>query len=75
MLWTTLVCNGGVIDKTPWFGPHIYSNDLYSSIQEADEHAYRWQSPEYNKGRCIQFMIQKEDVTDKKILQEILGIY
>jgi hypothetical protein len=75
MLWTTLVCEGGVVGKTPWYGPHIYSSELYTTIEEADKVSYNWQSASYNQGRCIQFMVQKEDVTNKKILQEILGIY
>lgn len=75
MLWTTLICENGTIDKNFGYGPNVYSSKIYTSEIEADEVAYLWQSPNYNHGNCITFMVQKEDVTNKKILQEILGIY
>ena len=75
MLWTTLVCTGGEIRGNAFFGPNIYSNEVYTSEKEADEVAYLWQLPKYNQGDCITFMVQKEDVTHKKLIKEILGLY
>jgi hypothetical protein len=75
MLWTTLVCIGGEIRGNAFFGPNIYSNDLYTSVESAEKEAYKWQNPQYNQGECITFMVQKEDVYSKKIIKEILGLY
>lgn len=74
MLWTTLVCIGGEIKTNPFFGPHIYSGEVFTSIEKADKKAYLWQTRN-NRGECINFMIQKEDVSQKQLLKIILGIY
>jgi hypothetical protein len=74
MLWTTLVCVGGEIRGNAFTAANIYSSDLFTSVEAANERAYLWQTRN-NRGECIQFMVQQEDVTNKLIIKNILGIY
>lgn len=74
MLWTTLVCVGGEIRGNAFSAANIYSNDLFTSVEEANNRAYLWQTRN-NRGECIQFMIQQEDVTNKLILKHILDLH
>ena len=72
ILWTTFVCLNGEMRSNVF--RNMYSNQIYTSKAEIDKASVRWQRI-YGKGDCIAFMMQKEEISQKAILKDILRLY
>ncbi len=75
ILWTTFICIGGNIQSTPHRAPNMYSSKFYTSIEQVYEAKNKWNKIYGSKSRrCGAFMVQHEEVTNKLILKDLLGI-
>ncbi len=87
IIWTTFICNNGEVanveqreaGKHRFFSRNLYSSDMYTSKDAVNKAKARWSNYYIAKRiddpiSCIAFMIQHEDITDKLILKQVLGL-
>ena len=79
IIWTTFVCNGGEIPTKPI--TNMYSSEVFFSMEDVQKAKNSWQrylgvwyGLSFGKN-CAPFMIQHEEVSDKRYLKKWLKIY
>lgn len=80
ILWTTFICSNGTPPtyemQKRGFIRNMYSTKVYTELEfeKMNQQKDEWRRI-YSGGRCSAFLIQHEEINDKIILKDIMGLY